>query len=329
MSSKVYEIVTAQIIEQLERGEIPWHKPWNSAEGMPKNLVSKKAYRGINVWLLAGRGYESPYWLSFKQCKALGGNVKAGEKSTLVVFWKFFDGPAKAENEDSETAPKMRSVPMLRYYNVFNVEQCEGLDKHIPATEKKTFNVLEEAEKIVAGYADKPRITHGEPRAYYRPSMDSVNMPHRTSFEKPEEYYSTLFHELTHSTGHKSRLGRFDTDEVAAFGSETYSKEELVAEMGASFLSNEVGILPTVLENSAAYIRSWLKRLQDDKRLIVTAAAQAQKAVDHIRGTQAQTAKAPTAQEHTAQAPTAAPTVESVPVEIPAPEIVTLQPSLF
>lgn len=286
-NTKVYEIVTAQIIEQLEKGQIPWHKPWNSAEGMPRNLVSKRAYRGINVWLLAGRGYESPYWVSFKQCKDLGGTVKKGEESTLVVFWKFLDVPDTVEGQEPDENTPTRTIPLLRYYRVFNVEQCEGLEKHIPQPEKpKTFNALAEAEKIVEGYQNKPRITHGQAGAYYRPSADLVGMPHRTSFENPEEYYSTLFHELTHSTGHKDRLARFETDEVAAFGSETYSKEELIAEMGASYLSNEAGILQRTIENSAAYIRGWLKRLQDDKRLIVTAAAQAQKAVDHIRGQQ-------------------------------------------
>ncbi len=286
--TSVYDIVTAQIIEQLEKGEIPWRKPWNSAEGMPRNLVSKRAYRGINVWILAGRGYESPYWLSFKQCKDLGGTVKKGEESTLVVFWKFLiaDNTPEGEQPDPKNT-KARTIPMLRYYRVFNVEQCEGLEKHIPQAETpKTFNALAEAEKIVEAYQGKPRITHGQAGAYYRPSADLVGMPARTSFENPEEYYSTLFHELTHSTGHKDRLGRFETDEVAGFGSQTYSKEELIAEMGASYLCNEVGILQSTIENSAAYIRGWLKRLQDDKRLIVTAAAQAQKAVDHIRGQQ-------------------------------------------
>jgi len=274
MSNKVYEIITEKIIERLNAGEVPWHKPWTGA-GMPKNLVSKKEYRGINAFLLACQGYTSPYWLTFKQCKALGGSVQKGAKSTVIVFWK------QVQITDKETE-EQKTIPMLRYYRVFNADQCTGLGEKVPVAKvNPDFQPITECENIVNGMQNKPAITHQDPRAYYRPSTDTVNMPNKKTFVKPEFYYSVLFHELGHSTGHKDRLGRKDFSEVN-FGSQTYSKEELVAEMTAAFCCGHAGIENKTLENSTAYIQGWARKFKDNVKMVVLAAAGAQKAADYI-----------------------------------------------
>ncbi|MDA2931250.1 zincin-like metallopeptidase domain-containing protein [Acidobacteria bacterium AH-259-O06] len=279
---KAYEVITNKIIERLEQGTIPWHQPW-SAE-MPKNLITKKAYRGINVFLLGSMGYANPYWLSFKQAKQLGGHVRRGEHSTPVVFWKWLEKDTGEVNEDGE--PIIKRVSVLRYYNVFNVDQCEDIpaEKIPPLENGREFHPIKEAENTVQVMPQRPKIEHRDAQAYYRPSSDTVNMPQPELFQSSEEYYSTLFHELTHSTGHQSRLNRLDTDNLAPFGSKDYSQEELVAEMGAAFLCGHCRIENQTMDNSAAYIQGWLRRLRNDKRMVVFAAAQAQKAADYILG---------------------------------------------
>ncbi len=275
----VYQIITDRIVQQLENGVVPWHKPWKAgAHGWPKNLVSKREYRGVNVFLLSCTDYELPYWVSYKQAKQLAGHVSKGEKSTLVVFWKWYD------KEDSESGKAVK-IPVLRYYNVFNVAQCDGLDDRIPqvdAVADNEFNPIEACERIVAGMQQSPDINHGSTGAFYRSSDDTVSMPFHERFETPEHYYSTLFHELVHSTGHDSRLKRAGTTESHRFGSGSYSREELVAEMGAAFLCGHAGTVDATIDDSASYIDGWLKRLKDDKRLVVHAAANAQKAADFI-----------------------------------------------
>ena len=276
----VYEIITDRIVSQLEAGTAAWHKPWNGTQFHPRNLVSNRVYRGINPFLLACCKYESPYWLTFKQAKQLGGSVKKGEKSMPVVFWKW------NEVEDAENG-KPKQVPILRYYNVFNLAQCElPEEKQPPALEVETheFSPIDACESLVREMPKAPAIKHDTVSACYRPSIDEVHMPPAERFENPAEYYSTLFHELTHATGHESRLHREGICEVAQFGSRTYSKEELIAEMGAAFLCGHCGIEDTTLDNSAAYIQGWLKKLRGDSRLVVHAAAAAQKAADFILG---------------------------------------------
>uniref|UniRef100_A0A6M3IIM7 DUF1738 domain-containing protein n=1 Tax=viral metagenome TaxID=1070528 RepID=A0A6M3IIM7_9ZZZZ len=276
MSNKVYEIITEKIIEKLENGEIPWVKPW-AGTGYPVNLVSKKEYNGINVFLLACQGYSSPYWLSFKQCQDLGGHVRKGEKSTMVVFWKQFT----VTNEDEE-----KTIPLLRYYRIFNIEQCDGIGpKKIPVTDiNQEFQPISAAEAIVTGMQKRPDIRYREQRAYYHPKDDFVNMPKKESFQKEEFFYSVLFHELGHSTGHEKRCGRKKFEEWAPFGSESYSKEELVAEMTAAFLCGRCQIEQQTIDNSAAYIKGWLGKLKNDPKMVVLAAAQAQKAANYITG---------------------------------------------
>jgi len=273
----VPEIITANIIEQLERGVAPWRKPWSTS--IPRNLISKKPYHGLNVFLLATQGYGSPYWLTFNQAKQLGAHVRKGEKSTLVSFWKFNE--YSRENESGETENK--TSVLLRYYRVFNIEQCDGLAA-LHGDDRKPIDVLAECESIAKQMPNPPRFEQHS-QAFYRPSADVLGMPSRSCFDSAEGYYSTLFHELTHSTGHKSRLNRFDgssTDQQ--FGSESYSREELIAEMGAAMLCGMAGIHQATLSNSAAYLQTWIRRLKTDSLLIVSAASHAQKASDYILG---------------------------------------------
>lgn len=283
----VYQIVTNQVIELLEDGQIPWQKPWRGgAAGMPKNAASQKPYRGINVFMLAMtaefKGYDSPFWLTYKQAQQLGGSVRKGEKASLVVFWK------QVEKDNPEDPQNPEKFPVLRYYRVFNADQCEGVEVPDLEPEEETpvldFRPIEACERVVRNYITRPNITHKEPQAYYSPSRDIVNMPEQWRFTGIEEYYATLFHELTHSTGHPRRLRRHENDKHLAFGSTAYSKEELVAEMGAAFLCGMCEIENRTIENSAAYIQGWLRKLKSDKKLVVQAAAQAQKASDYILG---------------------------------------------
>ncbi len=272
----VYQIVTDRIIELLESGVVPWHKPWAAGSDEPINLVSKKPYRGVNIWLLSSVGYSAPYWVSYKQAEALGGQVRKGEKSSIVVFWK------RLVAQDKTTGEK-KVIPLLRYYRVFNVEQCDGLEYPKPATVTPEFRPIEAAEGIVNGMPSPPRFTFNQNQAFYSRSEDIVNMPKKETFDGESEFYSTFFHELTHATGHETRLGRLQNAN-SNFGSSAYAKEELIAEMGAAYLSAKAGIAVRTIDNSAAYIASWLKRLKDDRKLVVTAAAAAQKSSDYILG---------------------------------------------
>ncbi len=273
---KVCEIVTNQIIAMLEKGVVPWKKTWKGVANLPKNLKSKKEYRGINPFMLAVHGYASPWWVSFNQCKALGGTVKKGEKGTIVIFWK--PNEKKVKDEDGNECIKKTFVRM--YYRVFNTEQCEGLKVPEEKVEdKKQFVPIEEAERIIAEYREMVEVAHGGGRACYSPARDKIGMPEKDSFDSPEAYYCTLFHETVHSTGHKSRLDRL---EDGWFGSEPYSKEELVAELGAAFLCGMTGLEKVTIDNSASYINAWLEKLRNDKRFILNASAQAQKACDYI-----------------------------------------------
>ena len=273
----IYAEVTSRIIQQMENGVIPWHKPW-IASGKAISHATGKAYSLLNQMLL-GRPGE---YVTFKQCQEAGGRVKKGEKAHMVVFWKWI------EQEDEETG-EVREVPFLRYYNVFHIDQCEGVTaKH---TSEVRFpdgaEVLEAAQEIVYDYLGREgvKLSHSEgDRAFYRPATDEVVLPIRKQFVSTAEYYSTVFHELTHSTGHPSRLNRLNR--AAFFGTEDYSKEELVAEIGAATLVNHVGLeTDHSFRNNAAYIQNWLQVLKDDKRFIVSAAGKAEKAVNLILGT--------------------------------------------
>ena len=270
----VYSIITDRIIKSLENGEVPWRKPWTTKQ--PMNLVSKKPYRGINPFLLMLRERKSPYWVSYKQMIDLKGTLKADDKkASLVIFWRWIE----TDKQDADGKPE--KIPMLRYYNVFSLDQIEGIE--VPEELKLEFTPVNMAEKVIEKYPNPPRIEEGEHRACYSPSRDIITTPAKETFASVEEYYSTLFHELSHSTGHKDRLARPEVVDTVHFGSDDYSREELVAEMGASFLQAETGIASkSVQQNSEAYIKNWIKRLNNDNKLIVHAAAKAQGAVDWI-----------------------------------------------
>jgi len=270
MSKSVYEIVTKEIIKKLEQGVIPWRQPWINSNAV--NWKTQKPYRGINTMLLNPGEYAT-----FKQIQEAGGKVKKGENGHIVVFWKWLE----VENEDTHEIEK---IPLLRYYKVFEINsQVEGL-KSKRTTETFNHDPIEQAENIIKGFTDCPKLTFEPGRAYYQPAIDRVNVPPIEHFTQVEEYYSTFFHELIHSTGHKSRLNRKGIEEYVAFGDENYSKEELIAEMGATMLCGRAGIEQKIIDNSASYINSWIIALKGDSRLVVTAASQAQKAADYILG---------------------------------------------
>lgn len=277
----VYEIVTNRIMELLEQGQIPWKKPWASTGGA-RNLVSKKPYRGINQFLLNCSPYGSPYWLTYRQATDKGGQIRKGEKSTLVVFWKWLEPKESERVVESDRGPRNGKIPLLRYYNVFNLCQVDDIDPPEEGQPTEIFTPIEQAEQIIENMPQKPSIRYGGDRAYYAPELDYVQMPDREKFVSPEEFYCCLYHEAVHATGNTSRLGRKGVAETSYFGSHNYSQEECVAEMGASMLCGVAGIEQSTIENSAAYIQGWLRVLKNDKKLLVHAAAQAQRAADFI-----------------------------------------------
>ena len=275
MNSKSYDRITERIVSLLSQGTVPWHKPWHVQTGLPRNLITQKPYHGINVFLLMAMNYESPNWLTLRQANAIGGQIKPGEKSCPVVFWK----PMKLTDKETKEEKK---IPFLRLYHVFNVSQCTGL-KNIPPADESAFIQTLPAE-LVSNMPQRPVIKHGMNMASYSPVSDVVNMPDRARFKSEDHYHATLFHELVHATGHEKRLKRASIMERNGYGSDPYAKEELIAEMGSAFLCGYAGIEDRTINSSAAYLEGWLKQLKEDKMLIVQAAAQAQKAADFILG---------------------------------------------
>ena len=272
----IYETVTNLIVERLEAGVVPWQMPFKSVHGFPRNLVSKKPYRGFNFWYLLSFGFERSYFLTFNQAKALGASVKKGSKSYMVIFWKMFEVDKDGETEE---------IPMLRYYRVFHIDDVEGLNEDkIPAvpTHENDFDPIASCEQLIEFWHDSPTIRLNRNKACYIPSIDEVFMPNPKSFVSSEAYFSTIYHELIHSTGHRKRLYRHEKFSNLNFGSKDYSQEELVAEMGAAYLCGICGIENATIDNSAAYIQGWLKKLKSDKKFIVSAFGLAQKAVDYI-----------------------------------------------
>lgn len=280
MSNKeTIEKVTDKIIEKIEAGKVNWNKPWN-AGAMPQNYVSKRAYRGWNLFVTLFSEFESPYYLTFNQIKKLGGTIKKGSKGLPIIFWKNFKKEVKKEDGTKET----KSFLIAKDWTVFNAEQVEGID--FKKVELNELGTCEELEAKINGMPEPVLIEHHtSDRACYYPAMDVINMPLKGQFNSTGEYYSTLVHETIHSTGHKKRLNRDSINGKENFDSykHAYSYEELVAELGAAYLTAMFGVqTEDTQKNSAAYLQGWLKTFKSDKQMLYKASADAQKAVDYI-----------------------------------------------
>lgn len=291
MKFDIYEEVTNRIIQQLEKGIIPWHKPWKmsgisikDATDLRKvafNRITKTAYSALNQMLLSRAGE----YASFKQWKDLGGTIKKGAKAEIVVFWKWLENATKDEKTDEE---KLVKIPYLRYYQVFHIDDVDGVKpltfEEVKEPTETTFAPEEQAEDLMNEYAEREKIAirYGGNSAFYSPMQDYIQLPERFQFgKKAGEFYSTAFHEIVHSTGSKKRLDRLNG--CSGFGSESYSKEELVAEIGSAGLLNILNLeTPSTFTNSVAYIQSWIKALKNDTKMIVQASGKAEKAVRYI-----------------------------------------------
>jgi len=272
----IYQRITDLIITRMQAGVIPWKQPWNS-DTLPRNGISLRPFHGINFWLLLSLNYESPYYYSFQQIKSLGGTVKKGMKSAPVVFWKLL----QTEEKDGT----IKKTPFLKYYNVFNLSQCEGIDPaKLPSSDppNPNFDPIGKADQLIEEWYDCPVIKLNQNHAYYSPSQDIVGMPNPQSFYNESGYYSVLFHELTHSVGHINRLDRHSKMRNLTFNSHEYSAEELVAEMGAAYLCGICGIEQETIPNSTAYIQSWIRTFKNDPKVLIIGAGQAVKSVDYI-----------------------------------------------
>ena len=280
-AKSVYEIVTDRIIEQLENNIIPWQKPWTRIRSGAYNRISKKPYSLLNQMLLQHEGE----YATFKQWQDLGGHVRKGEKAEIVVFWKI--QPIEEEKEDG--TKEVKQIPLLRYYNVFHISQVDGVEP-LPEEELNNIEPIEKAENVLRDYWTREKITvehKAGDRAYYSPSLDMIHLPLFEQFTDANEYYSTAFHESVHSTMKETRCNRAEDrkGKLVAFGSEEYSKEELVAEIGSASLMNIIGIETNKsFRNSSAYIKGWLSKLRSDVKFIVSASSKAEKAVEYILG---------------------------------------------
>lgn len=287
-----YQMVTDRIIQLLESGILPWARPWSSITAHAWSRSKGVAYSFLNQCLLADPGKKyatmsellsdvSGEWLTFKQALDAGGHVRKGEKWRQIVFFKMLPVPDR-HMQDADGNPIMVEIPYLKYYTVFRIDQCEGVEQKYHTDETlHDFIADQDADEIAESYVRREGITLTHVKgykAYYSPALDTVILPLREQFADRGEYYGTLFHELTHSTGHESRLNRLA--KCAAFGSETYSTEELVAEIGSASMLATLGIeTPNSFHNAAAYIQNWIKALKGDKKMVVVASARAEKAL--------------------------------------------------
>lgn len=282
----IAEKLTNEIIEGIQNDDLKFEKMWNPLNA-PTNYASKTSYKGFNAFYLSyvaqKMNYKTPLFVSFKQALDLKGNVKKGEKGRVVVYWKISSYGKKSSEESSEISSEKNKSGMIFTpftWTVFNIDQCEGIDFKIGDL-TRPFTGIEACEKVLNEFVGAP-IFHGGDRASYSPSADRIKMPIQESFKTDESYYSVLFHEMVHSTGHKSRLNRFDTQDIAEFGSVDYSKEELIAEIGSSFLNAWTGIKDENFKNSLAYMKGWIKPLKDDPKMIIYAAQKAHQAAKLI-----------------------------------------------
>lgn len=299
-TTDVHQDVTDRMISALEKGTVPWRKPWNCAMVRPTSMTTRQPYHGINTLLLGmasmEAGYSSPFWGTYRQIAALGGQVRRGEHGTHILLWKSVPRWITNDEGDREQIP----VLLAREFTVFNAEQADGLPaRYFPGP--ADAETLPQPQQVLDAYlAGGPSFRHvAGDRAYYQPATDAITLPERGQFRSPAHYYSTAFHEAGHSTGHASRLDREGiTTAGTTFGCERYAREELVAQMTSTFVLTMLGIdTAELFDNSAAYLASWLKALQDDKKLVISAAAAAEKASSLIMG---QTGTAEDAEPHVA-----------------------------
>jgi antirestriction protein ArdC len=292
MKQDVYQRVTDQIVAELEKGVRPWFKPWNAEHAAGRITRPLRAngipYRGINVLMLWGaataQGFTAPLWLTYKQAQELGGQVRKGEKGSLVVYANTI---TKTEQDEATGEDVEREIPFMKGYTVFNAEQVDGLPAHFYAMQAPALDPVQRIETAEAFFAATGAdVREGGDRAYYTAAGDYVQMPPFVAFKEPEAYYATLAHELCHWTKAPHRLGR-DLGRKR-WGDEGYAMEELVAELGAAFICADLALTPQPRAEHASYIASWLKALKDDKRAIFTAAAHAQRAADYLTGLQPQ-----------------------------------------
>jgi antirestriction protein ArdC len=276
----IYEIVNDIILGHLEKGVVPWRQTW-IGKGLPRNRLTQHVYRGINRILLNLSEYPTNEFVSFKQVKELGGHIRKGERSHMVIFWKWIE-PVKDEEVSIEE--DLSRYPYIQYHHVWNIAQCEGIQTLEANTPPAKIEPIQQAEQLVFGVIDKPEIIWDHREAYYDPRKDVINVPQITSFENANAYYSVLFHELVHSTGHEKRLARKGIIDTIRFGTLEYSFEELIAEMGACYLLSHCGIVPDNFSNNAAYINGWMRKLKQEKYSFIHASVQAQKALDFLLG---------------------------------------------
>ncbi len=288
---KVETCFTKIFIEKIEErranGEdvtAPWRRLWNPALGADRNLTTDCAYRGSNVFMTAIQGYSSPFWTTRKQCEDLGGEINRQDDGKLapytpILFWCF---PTPEQKEAGR-------FPFVKFYQLWNVEQTTGLEEKaaekLEAHEGPPNNPIEAAQEVVDGWFGCPPVRYGNARAFYTPGTDSITMPDIQAFASAEAFYSTMFHEMSHATGHRTRLNRDGVTCPVRFASHDYSEEELIAEMGAGMLAAFCGIdTPETVDNSAAYLDHWLKKLKREPGMLAASGGAAQKAVDLIRG---------------------------------------------
>lgn len=275
--NNVYEMVTERIIEQLENGVIPWQKPWTGTKSGAYNRVSRKPYSILNQMLLQHSGE----YATFKQWNEAGGHIRKFAKSEIVTFWKI----QLIEEEEEDGTKVKKQIPMLRYYHVFHISQVDGVEPK-EKIELQELEPIAEAERVKREYMDREHLKIYEKitdKAFYTPIFDYIEIPCKEQYKNVEEFYSTLFHEMVHSTGYYKRLNRLESGASAGFGSETYSKEELTAEIGSAMILNRLGIeTEKTFNNSTAYIQNWLQVLKNDNKFIISASSKSEKAVKYI-----------------------------------------------
>lgn len=273
----VFALVTDRICTLLEQNIVPWRKSWTSA-GIPTNLITKRPYSGINLLLLNSLNYEHNLFITFKQLKTIGASVLKGEKSTPVIFTKMNEKEVEKNGEKT-----IEKKPMLRYYNVFNINQLRDVPPEFMSKAQGAANTeILECMNVIEGMPNKPKIEHKKQEAFYVPAKDIINMPRLKTFKASEEYFTTLFHELIHATGHTSRLNRDEVMRSDGFGNDKYALEELVAELGACYLRSLCGLDINDMSQNASYIKGWLEVLKGDKRFIIKAASKAQQGVNYV-----------------------------------------------